>query len=175
MKRQKHPHFDRTGWPLPDEYLLELGRVAALWADLDGYLDLSIGKLAGFASLGDPRPFILIRHSSFPQKLDILSALCESLLSKFNNLRIHKEVVSQLKTAQQSRNRFLHNGMSFNKETGQIQIAVGSARGKVKTSVEVVSVADIETASNEIHEALRSLHLLLTGKRIPPIWERKGA
>jgi len=84
------PKFDKKDWPAPDEYLLELGRVSALWASLETQLDIGLGELAGFNDMADPRPFILVRHTSFPQKLDMLSALCKLLLSRFPNLKALK-------------------------------------------------------------------------------------
>jgi len=70
------------GWPLPDDYLRELGRVAALWTHLESFLNIWIGKLAGF-DLNDPKWFIFVAHASFPQRLDIFGALCEQLLPEF--------------------------------------------------------------------------------------------
>ncbi len=53
-------------------------------------------------------------------------------------------------------------------------MAAGSARGRVKTSVTKVSLADLRRASMEIHEATRALYELVLGKRIPPAWDRPG-
>src|SRR3954471_3632430 len=95
-------------WPLPENWLTEIGRIATLWSSLEGHLDLCLGKLAGFDSLGDFRPFVLLRHSSFPQKLDALSALCGALAIEFPNLTDYKPVVALLRTAQSGRNKFMH-------------------------------------------------------------------
>jgi hypothetical protein len=103
----------RDGWPLPDEYLVELGRVSALWASLESLLNALIGKLAGFDALDDATPFILVAHSSFPQRLDMLGALCEGLQSEHPHLADYREVISRLRSAQTSRNKFAHNGISF--------------------------------------------------------------
>ena len=129
-------------------------------------------KLAGFDTTGDARAFILLKHSSFPQKLDSLSALCVLLLPQFPVLEDYAETVGKLKSAQSLRNRFLHNGMSLNPDTGNVEMAVGSARGKLKTSVEPVSVADIRRAGMEVHRAMLALHKLVTGKSYPRRWER---
>src|SRR5260221_108403 len=102
-------NFDR--WPLPDAYLLELGRVSALWASLESFLNLCIGKLAGFNDINDPTWFILVTHSSFPQRLDILSSLCEHLVNSFPTLTDYKPVVDRLRHAQKLRNDFMHYGM----------------------------------------------------------------
>ncbi len=89
------------GWPLPDRYLCELGRVAALWTALESFLNFCIGKLAGF-EVNDPKWFILVAHANFPQRLDIFGALCEHLVPQFSHLKDYKDVVGLLRTAQTS-------------------------------------------------------------------------
>ena len=175
MKKTQIPKFDRQGWPLPDKYLVELGRIAALWAELEGLLDLAIGKFAGFDDMFDGRAFILVKHSSIPQKLDSLEALCELQPPKFANVVSFHEVIAQLKGAQKLRNRYLHSSMGYDEKKDQVTMAFGSAHGKVKTSVEVISFAELENASVQIHEAMRMLNLLITGKQYPPIWTIRGA
>lgn len=157
-------------WPLPDECLTELGRLAAAWSSLETSLDTYIGRLAGF-NLDDPRAFILLKHSSLPQKLDNLSALCGHLAASFAWLSGYKATVAAIKEAQQQRNRFMHNSMSLNPETNRLELAVGSARGKIKTSVETIELEDLKRASMLAHTALLSLHALVTKKSYPPMWE----
>lgn len=65
MKNDEVVALKFDDWPLPNEYLIELGRVGALWAALEFQLNITIGKLAGF-DIYDPTGFILITHSSFP-------------------------------------------------------------------------------------------------------------
>lgn len=158
-------------WPLPDPYLLEIGRVAATWAQLESLLNLCIGKLAGFNDLNDPKAFILITHSSFPQRLDILSALCEQLAAEFPHLERHRDVVQSLKQAQRRRNDFMHYSMAVNPNSEEVEMAKGTARGKVKVGVETVSIADLRRSSIAIHDAQRALYKLVLGRDIPPIWE----
>jgi hypothetical protein len=40
--------LDLSGWPISDEYLLEVGRVTVVWAELESLLNMCVGKLAGF-------------------------------------------------------------------------------------------------------------------------------
>ena len=164
-------NFDR--WPLPDPYLLELGRVAALWASLESFLNICIGKLAGFNDQNDPTAFILVTHSSFPQRLDILSALCEHLVNSFPTLKGYKAVVERLRSAQKLRNDFMHYGMSENPDSGNVEMAKGTARATLKLRVEKVTLADLRRASMAIHEAELQLYKLVLGKTIPPIWTRR--
>lgn len=161
-------NFDR--WPLPDEYLLEIGRVAALWAGLESFLNICIGKLSGFNDLNNPTAFILVTHSSFPQRLDILSTLCAQLVSSFPKLKGHKAVVERLRQAQKLRNDFMHYGMHVDPDSGNVVMSKGTARGTLKLRVEKVTVADLRRASIAIHDAELQLYKLVLGKTIPPIW-----
>ena len=176
MKKEELRKLRLEGWPLPDEFLVELGRISAHWTTLESMMEIYIAKLAGFNELGDLKPFILLRHTSFPQKLDMLSALCENLVPDFSRLRGYEGTVAQIRTAQKSRNRFIHNSVGFDPETKKATLSVASARGSVKTSIEDIDILDIRAVSIEIQEAMRNLHRLVTGKEVPPITEtKKGA
>jgi hypothetical protein len=173
MKDEEILKIDFDNWPLPNEVLVEVGRVSALWASLESPLTLLLGKLAGFNEVNDPKPFILINHSSFPQKLDMLGALCEQLEPQYANLKGYPEVISKLKSTQAKRNRFMHNGMVFDSDSGNLEMAVGSARGKLKTKVEIVTIADIRRAVVEIDEAQTALYKLVLGRDIGPVYTRR--
>jgi len=172
MKNDDVLRHNFDGWPLPDGYLLELGRIAALWAILESFLNLCIRKLAGFNDLNDPKAFILVTHSSFPQRLDILGALCEQLVNESPNLKGYEAVIRQLRKAQKLRNDFMHYGMSTNPESRQIEMAKGTARGALKVGVEKVELADLRRASMAIHEAQLGLYKLVLQRDIPPVWSR---
>jgi hypothetical protein len=161
-----------NNWPIADEYLIELGRIAALWGSLESGLNMCLGKLAGFNELNDPTPFILFAHASFPQRLDMLGSLCEHLSSSHPNLKEHPKVIGALKTAQKLRNKYAHNGLSSNDATGDVQIATGSARGTLKFSVETVSLTDLRRVSMAIHQAMLDLYKLVLKREIPAMWER---
>jgi hypothetical protein len=175
MNNEDIDRISLKNWPMPDSYLLELGRLSGAWAILESSLEIYLGKVSGFDDFNDPTPFILTKHSSFPQKLDMLAALCEHLLPNHPGLADYRSVVSDLRSAQTSRNRFIHNGMSLNPESGNVEMARGSARGSVKVSVEKVELADIKRASMDVHKASLRLHGLVTGQHRPPIWDRPDA
>lgn len=164
--------LDWSDWPLPDDYLKEVGRISVLWSSLESFLHIFIGKLAGF-DINDPKPFIMINHSSFPQKLDMFSALCEQVVSDYPRLINYQDVVAKLKAAQQQRNKFLHNVMALNPESGKVEMPVGSARGKLKLRLESIEIADFRKTVIAIDEAQAGLHQLMTGKEQKPVWKRK--
>jgi hypothetical protein len=128
------------GWPLPDDYLIELGRITSLWELLDSFLETCLGKLAGYNDMNDPTPFILLAHTNFPQRLDMLGALCEHLAPMFPDLVGYPQVLSSIKAAQKLRNKFVHNSMGLDEEKGEVRMGLGSARGTLKFSSEAVKL-----------------------------------
>lgn len=85
---------------MPDEYLIELGRIAAIWSHLESCLTICFQKLTGFNDMSGPTAFIMLEHTSFPQRLDMLSSLCEHLCSSYPTLKGYQDVISSLRTAQ---------------------------------------------------------------------------
>lgn len=168
-----------SNWPVPGEYLLEIGRVAQTWVILENYVDVCLGKLTGF-QITDVRPFIVLRHASFPQKLDALDALCHFIHENSNDdepgkrLKHHKEVTAKIRSVQNSRNKLMHNVIGKHEEKDGFQLLSGTARGKVKLDASDVRPETIRKVAMDIHLALLDLHELITGVRIPPLWERKG-
>jgi hypothetical protein len=118
MKDDELKRLNFDGWPLPDDYLIEMGRVSALWTTLESLLNMCLGKLAGFNDLNDPKPFILVNHSSFPQRLDMLGSLCENLAPEFPSLADYDSVIGKLRSAQKRRNTFMHHGIARNPTLG---------------------------------------------------------
>jgi hypothetical protein len=172
MKNDDIRKLDFNGWPLTDEYLIEVGRVAALWASLESLLNLCIAKLVGFDEIDDQKPFILVNHASFPQRLDMLGTLCELLVKQFPNLERYKDVIGLLRASQSLRNKYMHHGMVLNEETGNVEMAIGSARGSLKVSVEKITIPDIRRASMAVHEAHLALYKLVLCRELQPVWKQ---
>ena len=169
----KNRHDFQDHWPAPNEYLLELGRMTSIWGILESLVTVAISKLAGFQSTSvDDRALIMVVHSSFPQKINIISSLCDWLLPEFPNLQNYKAVILKLEEAQKIRNKFAHNAITLNEGSSDVTLGRATARGTLKTASEVVKLEDIKEATAKIHEAMCSLQTLLTGKELKPIWER---
>lgn len=173
MKDHEIDALDLSGWPLKDSYLIEIGRVSALWSGLESLLNTCIGKLAGFNDLNDPKPYILVYHSSFPQKLDILASLCEHLVSSFPELSDYSSVVAKLKAAQKARNMYAHSSIVEDPDTGKMMMPQASFRGRVAASVQPVSVSEIRRASIVIDDAQRALYKLVLRRDIPAVAQRR--
>ena len=175
MKNEEIEKLDILNWPLDETVLAELGRISALWALLEQTMNLCIGKLSGFDVLNDPKSFILVNHSSFPQKLDMLEALCNELGDAFPHLKTHKIAIGKLNEAKNLRNQFIHNTIAVNPDTGQLIVAIGSARGKLKVGTKQITIPDIRRASIAIHDAHRELWKLIFKREIRPVWESRSS
>jgi hypothetical protein len=127
--------------------------------------------LAGVNDLDDPTVFILIAHTNFPQRLDMLGGLCQYLSPMHSHLCGYDKVIASLKSAQKLRNKYMHNGMGKDEATGRVGMGTGSARGSLKFSNEVVKLADLRRVSMAIHEAMPALYKLVLKREIPPLWE----
>lgn len=163
--------FDEN-WPAPKEYLHEIGRMTIAWGTLESAVNLAISKLAGYETILDYRAVILVAHSNFQQRVEIIGALCEQLEPEYSHLQGYQEVVKKLNSAKKGRNKFAHNAVIFNPESGELEVSYVSARGALKTKTEIVRLNDIREVSAKIHEAMCSLHTLVTGHEIKPMWER---
>lgn len=167
MDKDFPPNF-----PLPEEYLLELGRIFALWGSLEAIVNQAIVKLSGIREESEWRISVLTAHSSFQQRLDVINTLCDQLKLEHPNLASSREAMNAAQKAQILRNHYAHNQL-FPNDDGTVSSAKISARGKLKLSVTPVKVDDLSKVSADIHLALIAIHKLVTGVEYAPVWERE--
>ena len=165
-------HSFRDNWPAPNDYLLELGRMTSIWGTLESTVNVAISKFAGYHAPLDYRAVIMVAHSNFQQRVDVISALCEQLAPQHAKLKDYKSAINKIQAAQKARNKFAHNAIVTNEDTGEVTLSYATARGSLKTYVEVVKIQDIRDATAKIHEAMCALHTLVSGKEVKPLWER---
>lgn len=170
QKTSKRGEFN-PNWPVPDEYLLELGRMVCVWGSLESMTAVAISMLAGFESPTHPLALTIVAHSNFQQRVDVISSLCGQLVDQFPHLKDYEAVIMKIRAAQSGRNKYAHNALTQD-EDGSVSIAFMSARGTFKTTVEPVRTAEIREVTAKIHEALGSLHGLITNTVVKPMWER---
>ncbi|TKB05548.1 hypothetical protein [Desulforhopalus sp. IMCC35007] len=163
-------HFPEN-FPVPDEFLIELGRATALWGTLEKTVDHTINYLSGLEPHDHWRVAVLTAHSNFKQKVDIIDTLCSELQKQYPNLSSYRETTKLVRSSQKKRNHFFHNGIGFDEETGKVMTSSLSARGTFKTQVRDVNISELREFAGKIHESLLSLHGLITGKYYPPVWE----
>jgi hypothetical protein len=65
----------------------------------------------------------------------------------------------------------MHHGMALNPDTGNVEMAVGTARGRIKLAVDAVTPMDVRRAAIQVHDAMRALYKLVLGKDMPSIAE----
>lgn len=161
-------------WPLPAQYLTELGRITTLFGALESAVNLSISKLAGYQGVLDWRSAVVTAHANFKQRIDILETLCHELHNEGNytHLKGYKKVLENIKQVQLKRNRYIHNALSFDSESGHVTSSSLSARGKLLPRVDRVSLEEMKELSAQVHLAMLSLHALITQKQYPAVWEK---
>ena len=155
---------------MPEEYLVELGRVNAIWASLESIINLVLAKISGFER-HDSRSIIMFEHLSMPQKLDILGSLGDQLAENHPNLKELPESISKIKSAQTSRNKFIHNPLNYNSDNKTLEMPIATARGKLKANVHKVSITDIKRVTVQISIAQRHLYKTVFSKEYPNPWE----
>ena len=160
-------------FPAPEKYLLELGRVTALWGALEQSVNNAINYLSGLEQQDHWRIAVLTAHSNFRQRVDIIDTLCYELHPHFPNLSNYEKTTKLVRSAQKMRNHFFHNGLFFNEENQKVQTLSLSARGSLKTNTREVNLTELKELAGKIHESMLSLHGLITGKYYPPVWERE--
>jgi len=146
---------------IPDDYLIAIGKVCVQWSTLEGIMEMMIAKLAGFANY-DNRSKIMISHMAWPMRVDILSALAVELVDTYPRLKDYPKVLELLKRAQQGRNRIVH-GMWGSDEHGNVQTLRATARGKLKLSMDTVTLKEIRAIQEDINVAASALYNLVIG------------
>lgn len=71
----------------------------SVWGSLEAYMNVAISKLAGYEVIMDRRALIMVAHSTFQQRVDIVSTLCEQLVPQFPRLGGYKSVVSKIRAS----------------------------------------------------------------------------
>lgn len=110
----------KKDWPLPDEYMLELGRISSLYSALETSINIAINKLSGFTGPFDPSCGIILAHLNFQQRIAILETLCEQLSKKHAYLRNYEEIINLAKKAQKGRNKYVHGNLLYNDNTKKL-------------------------------------------------------
>lgn len=142
---------------LPDEFLVEIGRINVRWALLESFLDLNLIHLLG-KNVTEGRSLIVFNHMAFPQKIDILGAFVNELaLSGYEGCEKYSQVQSLLKQAQEKRNLIIHGKFGFDPD-GNVSISRIAARGKLTHSEKVVTIPDLKAISALIYQAAERLH-----------------
>ncbi len=86
MKNYEVEKLEFGVWPLPPEYLTELGRIVSLWTVTEGMLALFLAKISGY-ELDDPRGTILFNNHTISQKIETLGCLVELYENEHPSLR----------------------------------------------------------------------------------------
>lgn len=161
MIKSKVGQLDLSGWPVPDEYLVEIGRIALVWAGLEDFLYSCIGKLAGYEDLSDPRVLTIVSHADFDSNLKLLEKLCAQLLSSHRNLAPYPDVISALRDAESNKDMYLHGKMAPNPGTGIVEVEITDiVDGVLQRQDRAVTIGQLREVLLEIDEAQHQLYKL---------------
>jgi hypothetical protein len=149
---------------IPDEYLIAIGKVCVWWGTLETVVDLAIAKLSGFQSPFDPRAMIVTAHMTWPLKMDIMASLITALREDqaYAHLARFDEIKPMLKNAQDGRNKCVHGQWGYDK--GNVSKLRATARGRLKASIDTITVADIDKAADDIGRAGAGIVKLILNK-----------
>ena len=87
-------------------------------------------------------------------------------------MNVDDTAISKLKSAQKQRNILTHQSLIFNVENQELELATSSTRGKLKTNVRKIKVAEIKRAIMSIDEANVAVYELVLQRKLKPVWER---
>jgi hypothetical protein len=144
------PYPDEFKDYIPEPYLIAIGKVCVNWGMLEMVMDHAIGKLARF-DLYDSRGAVVTAHTSWPQKMDVLEALVGELRTDYPHLAKFDAIKPLLKKAQEGRNRVVHG--RWGEEDGKVHLLRTTARGKLKSSIDLITIEDIQAIAMDIGRA----------------------
>lgn len=139
---------------IPEPYLVAMGKVNVAWGVLESVVDLAFARLAGYATVYDPRPVIVTAHMTWPLKMDVLGALADQLRKEHPELGQWETVAKPaLRKAQEARNSIAHGHWML--VNGTVRRLHMSARGKLRASARPVPLSQIEAALTDVSAAGR--------------------
>ncbi|WP_461520323.1 hypothetical protein [Porticoccus sp.] len=150
-----------TNLPVPDEYLIELGKITVMYGALEFSVDRAISKLSGYESMLDWRVSIMTSHLTFQQRLNALGALFEQVSESYPNLAGYEKVIEKIKKVQKQRNKFIHS-MYANGDKSEVGIWSLSARGSLTIKSQDVYIQEVRNVSVDIDRVRLQLEELIT-------------
>ena len=112
----------------PDEFFTAIGKFTTRWNYLEQVFNMILIHMLG-KSITEERSHVVFAHMAFPQKMDVFSALAETLIkSDCPWLEKHKsEIISAIKQAQAKRTHIVHDVWGM--KGGKVVRASITARG----------------------------------------------
>src|SRR6185437_4439487 len=103
----------------------------------------------------------IFAHMSFPQRLDAFAAMIDTLQENYPKLQDYKSVLSLVRESQTARNTVIHARWHY--ENGVATIARLTAHGKVKTSIDPITVKELRDTAELIGKASIRVWKLVVG------------
>jgi hypothetical protein len=150
-----------TDGKLPDEMLVELGRIVALWTAVNELLDAALERLAGMDQYMEARSGRGFRRAPFIQRLQVFSDYCGQLALEFPYLRAYRVVMEKLKAAHALHKRYVQSRILFNPETGQYEVPSSVQPDNPVSTPETVCTETLRRDALMIVEAREALYALI--------------
>jgi hypothetical protein len=143
---------------IPDEYLLELGKIIVSFGKLESLLNETLA----WAMIDDiaayPRALAAFAHMNFTMRMDALEAMLFLIEKEFAELYRDK-VYQHLKDAQAGRNSAVHQLWSTSQ--GEITRSDVKAKRKLKLTTTSVSLQDLKDVLQTVENAYSSLSVAI--------------
>ncbi len=140
---------------IPDDYLMEIGRVSSHWSHFEMVLQMCMVLVLG-KKQNDFRAHAVFIHMSYPQQADVLGAMISGLNPPdgYPSSRYRQEILPLLNDAASRRNAVLHSRWGV--IDGVVTRLDVKARGSIKLTQFATSIKDVEDASESILKASRA-------------------
>ena len=147
---------------IPEPYLVAMGKVNVACGVLESVVDLAFARLAGYATVYDPRPVIVTAHMTWPLKMDVLEALADQLRGEHPELAQWATVAKPaLRKAQEARNSIAHGHWIY--ANGTVRRLRMTARGKLRASAPPVPLSQVDAALADVSAAGRAVIKVVFG------------
>lgn len=146
----------RTAAPVPDEYLLELGRLVQMGNTAEMVMVGTISLLLGHATPANRLARIMVAHSTAQQRLHAIEALFEQVALVNDDLDGYEKAVGDLRRALAAKTKYVIN--PFFVFDGKVMIRGTTARGEMKEIREEVRLCQIRAITERIGNATKALH-----------------
>lgn len=159
--------LDLGDWPVAQEYLVEVGRIALVWSRLKTFVCNSVANLAGLENLEDPRMYSVFTARSYGDNLDLLERLCFQQIDQSPNLTGYEAVMRKLRQAQIDKEFYLGGSMKPNPVNDEVEMTVLVDQISNQTTTVKLELNELKAAVLKIDDAQHELYKLVCGLERP--------
>jgi hypothetical protein len=155
---------------LPPEYLRAIGLFVAVSAQTENCLKDFVGSLLGIDNI---QTIALATHMNIPLKMDIIRTLAELDAPNIAEMDKVDDLLDAIKSAFEERNVAVHNLLAIHPTTKEVFSYSLKARGKLRSELIPISIAEIEKSADKMYEAGMGLIKFMLLHGLEPIQRTK--